>query len=228
MRAKFNAQEGGIRSDSTSSLRGSRRTTRSSVPHSKPLVFSPGALPSHRTLPLCEKELPNSPEENSVWSSAPHKCEGELKQDAFQMSSPTPEEKFPPADERPLTGLRVVVVEDEGITQMQLNRLLRQAGMEIVGAAGEGQTGVEVVLREAPDLVLMDIRMPLLDGLEATRQILATTQVCIVMLTAYADESLRAKALQLGASGYLLKPITSLTLIPQLEKVYAAYKTQHG
>lgn len=218
MRAKFKAQEGGIRSDSTSfSL---------NVPHSKPLVFAPGAVPSHRILPLCEKEIPASPTEDTVRSSALPMRQEEPEKEGSPAFFRTPEEKLPAPDKPMLTGLRVVVVEDEGITQMQLNRLLRQAGLEIVGVAGNGQTGIEVVLREAPDLVLMDIRMPILDGLEATRQILATTQVCVVMLTAYADESLQEKAFQIGASGYLLKPITGLTLIPQLEKVYAAYKSR--
>ncbi len=122
-----------------------------------------------------------------------------------------------------LVGKRIVVVEDEGITQMQLGRLLRQEGLIVAGVAANGQEGVAAVLREQPDLVLMDIRMPVMDGLEATRQILSVRPVCIVMLTAFAEESFQEKARQIGASGYLIKPITGLTLLPQLQKAYAAY-----
>lgn len=72
-----------------------------------------------------------------------------------------------------LAGMRVVICEDEGITQLQLKRILTLAGLKVVGVAGDGQAGVETVLRERPDLVLMDIKMPVMDGLEAARQIMA-------------------------------------------------------
>jgi len=84
-----------------------------------------------------------------------------------------------------LSGKRIVVCEDEGVTQMQLARLIKSAGMVLVDAVNNGQSAVETVLRDKPDLVLMDIRMPKMDGLEATRQILASYSVCIVMLTAF-------------------------------------------
>src|SRR5690242_14654533 len=87
-----------------------------------------------------------------------------------------------------LSGKRVAVVEDEGITQLQLSRILRSQGLEVVGTAADGQEAVEVVLATRPDLVLMDIRMPIMDGLEASERILAEYPVCIVMLTAFSDE----------------------------------------
>ena len=72
-----------------------------------------------------------------------------------------------------LSGKRAVIVEDEGITQLQLRKLLRSEGIQVVGAASDGQEGVELVLKERPDFVLMDIRMPVMDGLEAMGRILA-------------------------------------------------------
>lgn len=123
----------------------------------------------------------------------------------------------------PLAGKRIVICEDEGITQMQLRRIMRAAGLVVAGVAGDGRAGVEIVLREKPDLVLMDIKMPLLDGLEAAKEIMSAYKVCIVMLTAYATDEYRERASDIGACGYVIKPITALTLMPQLQQAYVRF-----
>ncbi|MCW3097522.1 MAG: Fis family transcriptional regulator [Chthonomonadaceae bacterium] len=126
-----------------------------------------------------------------------------------------------------LSGKRVVIVEDEGITQMQLHRLLTLMEMEVVGAATSGPRGVEAVLQAKPDLVLMDIRMPgEYDGLEAARRILEAHPVCIVMLTAFAGKEYREQARDIGTCGYIVKPIDQDTLIPQLEAALSSFRTQ--
>ena len=109
------------------------------------------------------------------------------------------------------------------MTQIQLTRLLKRAGLVVVGAANNGRTGVEIVLHEKPDIVMMDIRMPIMDGLEATRLIMAETPVCIVMLTAFADAEVREEARKAGSSGFLLKPVTGQTLLAALEQYYQEY-----
>src|SRR5689334_9601672 len=83
-----------------------------------------------------------------------------------QASQPREESAFS------LMGKRAVIVEDEGVTQLQLRRILRSEGMEVVGLAANGLEAIEVVLEKRPDVVLMDIRMPIMDGLEAARIIL--------------------------------------------------------
>jgi two-component system, response regulator PdtaR len=118
-----------------------------------------------------------------------------------------------------LKGKRAVVVEDEGVTQLQLRRILRAAGIEVVGMAANGQDAIEVVLNNRPDFVLMDVKMPVMDGLEASRQILAQKHVCIIMLTAFSEEEYQQEAQKIGVTGYILKPITAETLIPQLAAV---------
>jgi len=122
-----------------------------------------------------------------------------------------------------LAGKRVVIVEDEGITVMQLRRMLVRAGMLVVGTAGNGKEGIETVLRERPDIVLMDIKMPVMDGLEAARRILETYPVCILMLTAYSTAEYQHRAQAIGTAGYILKPITSQTLLPELQAAYARF-----
>jgi CheY-like chemotaxis protein len=119
-----------------------------------------------------------------------------------------------------LRGKRAVIVEDEGITQLQLKKMLQSEGIKVVGTASNGKEGVEFVLKERPDFVLMDIQMPEMDGLEATERILAEFHVCIVMLTAFSDEGYRQRATELGVSGYVLKPVTIETLIPQVKALY--------
>ena len=106
-----------------------------------------------------------------------------------------------------------MICEDEGITQMQLRRALVRAGMVVAGIASDGTEAVDVVLRETPDVVLMDIKMPGIDGIEAASRIMASYPVCIIMVTAYADPTHQQRARQAGSSGYIVKPITNQLLI---------------
>ena len=121
----------------------------------------------------------------------------------------------------PLAGKRIVTVEDESITQLQLRKVLTRAGLVVVGQAMNGRDGVELILREKPDLVTMDITMPIMDGLEATRQVMEKDQTCVVIVTAYTNDEYRDKAAAVGASGYVVKPITASSLLPALEHIYA-------
>ena len=124
-----------------------------------------------------------------------------------------------------LAGKRVVIVEDEGITQLQLKRLLALAGLLVVGLAADGAAGVETVLREKPDIVLMDVKMPgQYDGLEATRRILAEMSICVIMLTAFEEYQEQASAL--GVCGYIVKPVDSASLIPRVVDAYARFLPQ--
>ncbi len=149
----------------------------------------------------------------------------------LSLTAPEEAEILPPVQPRraegvgyaPLEGKRVVIVEDESITQMQLRHILSHAGLVIVGSAGNGQQGVEMVLRERPDIVLMDIRMPIMDGLEATRRILDDYRVCIVILTAFSEEEYWEAATGMGVCGYLLKPISAASLLPRLASMYQLY-----
>jgi CheY-like chemotaxis protein len=122
-----------------------------------------------------------------------------------------------------LTGKRVIIVEDEGITQMQLRRVLTMAGLKVVGFALTGEEGVTVALQERPDIVLMDITMPgNINGIEALRRIRTEYSVCVVMLTAYTEYQTEAEAA--GSCGYIIKPIDSTTLIPQLAQAFTRWQ----
>src|SRR5579884_604559 len=121
---------------------------------------------------------------------------------------------------------RAVIVEDEGVTQLQLRRILQSAGMKVVGLAANGREAVEVVLEKKPDVVLMDIRMPIMDGLEASRRILQHYRVCIVMLTAFSDEEYQQEAQKLGTCGYVFKPVTAALLLPQLAAALQKFSQQ--
>ena len=124
----------------------------------------------------------------------------------------------PSPDSQSLAGKRVVICEDEAVTQMQLRRALTRAGLEVVGVATNGREAVETTIRERPDIVLMDIRMPVMDGITAARQIMEAFPVCLVILTAFANDGYVDQAKQLGAAGYIVKPITSDVLLPLLQK----------
>src|SRR5258706_6278600 len=117
---------------------------------------------------------------------------------------------------RLLKGKRVVIAEDQGVTQLQLRKILNAEGLNVVGAAANGQEALDLVMEHKPDIILMDVRMPIMDGLEASRRILEQMHVCIIMLTAYSDEDYRRRAREIGITNYVLKPVSSETLMPQI------------
>ncbi len=107
-----------------------------------------------------------------------------------------------------LEPVRVVVVDDVADVREGLARLLSRLGVAVVGVAADGREAVEVVAVMRPQVVIMDLRMPRMDGVQATREIVARhPDIAVLMLSAYGDESLVIEALMAGASGYLLKGI---------------------
>jgi len=122
-----------------------------------------------------------------------------------------------------LAGKGIVIVEDEGITQMQLQRIAGSAGLKVLGAAPNGKVGVDVVLSKQPDIVLMDVNMPVMDGLEATKRILENVRTCVILLTAFSDAECRSRAEELKTGGYIVKPVTKELLLPQIEDAYRRF-----
>ena len=108
-----------------------------------------------------------------------------------------------------MTGLRVVIADDEPLVRQGMRLVLElEPGLEILGEASDGRDAVELVRRHRPDLALLDVRMPAMDGIEAARLICAEPELRetrVVVLTTFADDELLVGAIRAGASGYLLK-----------------------
>jgi response regulator NasT len=116
----------------------------------------------------------------------------------------------------PAAKARVLICEDEGLTALRLQKALAALGYEVVGEAKNGEEAVALAERLQPDAILMDIRMPKLDGVTATGQIMRTRPTAIVMITAFSERELVDAALQAGASGYLVKPVSDEQIEPTL------------
>jgi YesN/AraC family two-component response regulator len=123
-----------------------------------------------------------------------------------------------------LAGKRIVTIEDEGIIQMQLRKILPVAGLLLVGQAMSGEEGLELIFREKPDLVLMDISLPGMDGIEATRRVMDQSPTLVVIISALPAAHYEQRTKEAGACGYIEKPITADILIAELEQCYK----QHG
>lgn len=119
-------------------------------------------------------------------------------------------------------GLRVFIADDEPLTRMDLREMLEEEGYEVVGEAGDGFDAVEGCKKLDPDIVLMDIKMPLLNGIKAA-EILKREGFtgCIIMFTAYNDSSFIDGASKNGVMGYFVKPIDERTFIPNLKILYS-------
>src|SRR5919204_7061778 len=101
--------------------------------------------------------------------------------------------------------MRILIAEDETIIRLDLRALLESHGYEVCAEARDGEEAVELARAEKPDLAIMDVKMPRLDGIEAARRILAERPIPIVMLTAYGQQELVARAVEVGVFGYLVK-----------------------
>jgi two-component system, response regulator PdtaR len=102
--------------------------------------------------------------------------------------------------------MRILVAEDETIIRLDLREILERAGFEVCAEARDGEEAVQLALSEEPDLAILDVKMPRLDGIEAARRILGERPIPIVILTAYGQEELVSRAVEAGVFGYLVKP----------------------
>ncbi|WP_436795734.1 ANTAR domain-containing response regulator [Actinospongicola halichondriae] len=112
---------------------------------------------------------------------------------------------------------RVVIAEDEAIIRLDLKETLEEEGYDVVGETGRGDEAVELVRDLEPDLAILDVRMPGLDGLAAAREISTTKKSAVLILTAYSQRDLIEQARDAGALAYLVKPFQRSELIPAVE-----------
>jgi response regulator NasT len=112
---------------------------------------------------------------------------------------------------------RVVVAEDEVLIRMDLAEMLGEEGYDVVGQAGDGATAVDLAEQLRPDLVILDVKMPVLDGIAAAEQIASQRIAPVVILTAFSQRDLVERARDAGAMAYLVKPFTKEQLVPAIE-----------
>ena len=110
---------------------------------------------------------------------------------------------------------RIIVAEDETLIRMDLVEMLREAGYDVVGAAMDGSEAIELVESLKPDLAILDVKMPVLDGISAAEKIIAISPV--LMLTAFSQKDLVERARDAGAMAYVVKPFTINDLVPAIE-----------
>lgn len=120
--------------------------------------------------------------------------------------------------------LRIVVAEDESIIRMDLVESLRDLGVDVVGEAGDGETALALVRGLCPDVALLDIQMPVMDGLQVAQHILEEGICAVVMVTAFSQQQLVARAAEAGAMGYLVKPMNPAELLPAITVARAAFE----
>jgi response regulator NasT len=115
------------------------------------------------------------------------------------------------------TARRVVVVEDESLIRMDIVETLRDNGFDVVGEAGDGEAGVALARELKPDVVVMDVKMPKLDGISAADLLNKDHVAPVVLLTAFSQKELVERATEAGAMAYVVKPFTPNDLIPAVE-----------
>ena len=120
--------------------------------------------------------------------------------------------------------MRVLIAEDETIIRLDLRDLLERAGFEVCAEARDGAEAVELARSERPDVAVLDVKMPQLDGIEAARRILDERPIPIVMVTAYGQDELVSRAVEAGVFGYLVKPFREADLVPAIRTARARHE----
>src|SRR3954463_3094487 len=120
-----------------------------------------------------------------------------------------------PAPPRPAR--RVVVAEDEALIRLDVVEMLREGGFDVVGEAGDGEQAVRLAEEHRPDLVVLDVKMPVLDGISAAERIVRARIAPVVLLTAFSQRELVERARDAGAMAYVVKPFSAADLLPALE-----------
>ena len=120
--------------------------------------------------------------------------------------------------------LRIVIADDEPIILLDLRQMLEELGMSVVGEASDGAQAVEKARTLKPDLAILDVKMPTMDGIEAARILHEERLAPVILLTAYSDRELIQRAKQAGVYGYIVKPFKQADLTPAIEVALARYQ----
>ena len=118
---------------------------------------------------------------------------------------------------------RVLIADDDPLIRMDLAEMLTEEGFEVVGQVGDGERAVELARTLRPDLVILDVKMPGKDGIQAAAEIADEQIAPVIILTAYCDRDLIQRAIDAGAMTYLAKPFSTATLLPAIELTAARY-----
>lgn len=132
-------------------------------------------------------------------------------------------EPEPKAPVKPRASRRAIVAEDEALIRLDVVETLQEAGFEVVGEAGDGETAVSLALELKPDVVVMDVKMPELDGISAAERISKAHAAPVVLLTAFSQTELVERARDAGAMAYVVKPFTPADLLPAVGIAISRY-----
>ena len=118
---------------------------------------------------------------------------------------------------------KILIAEDEAIIRLDLKEMLEEEGLDVVGEAADGDAAVRLARERNPDLVIMDVKMPGMDGLAAAEMIVDEGLSAVLILTAFSQKDLVARAAEAGAMGYLVKPFQKSDLIPAIDVALARH-----
>ena len=123
---------------------------------------------------------------------------------------------------------RVLIAEDEALIRLDLKEMLEEEGYVVVAEVGDGQAAVEQAQLLRPDLVVLDVQMPVLDGIAAAEQIAAARIAPVIVLTAFSQRELVERARDAGAMAYLVKPFSKNDLVPAIEVAVGRFQEMHA